>query len=450
MKSFEKFYFKGFDFNKAEFRANFYYSFDDEVNFTETIDFNCVLFEIRKNLDDEILNNLLFHLSIALGISYYKLYPTKDLVVESGKLDDFQIKFWQKMYLNGLSEFLYRNKISPKGLFNFVNSSEKEYKKIDFETNPRALLAIGGGKDSLVSSELLRESGIDFTLITFGKDYLLHQATEKAVGKNRILIKRQISPNLFELSANYYNGHVPITGIIAFVLEVVAYLYDYKYIVLSNERSANYGNTTREGIKINHQYSKSLEFEKDLEEFVEKYISSEVKYFSLLRGMYEVKIAQIFSKYKQYFNVFSSCNNNFKIIESNKTTKDRWCLNCPKCAFVYTILRSYLTNDETIEIFGKEMFEDLTQEQVFRDLLGISGIKPFECVGTNEEVILSMKLSFDKFKKEGKTIPFILKIFEKEVLSKMHNEDFENLSEKLLKVYDENIIPEEILSKLNL
>ncbi|MDD2515711.1 MAG: hypothetical protein PHF26_00675, partial [Candidatus Gracilibacteria bacterium] len=88
MKSFEKFYFKGFDFNKAEFRANFYYSFDDEVNFTETIDFNCVLFEIRKNLDDEILNNLLFHLSIALGISYYKLYPTKYLVVESGKLDD--------------------------------------------------------------------------------------------------------------------------------------------------------------------------------------------------------------------------------------------------------------------------------------------------------------------------------------------------------------------------
>jgi len=116
--------------------------------------------------------------------------------------------------------------------------------------------------------------------------------------------------------------------------------------------------------------------------------------------MYEVKIAKIFAKYKKYFSVFSSCNNNFKIIEDNKTTQNRWCLDCPKCAFVYIILRPYLTNDKAIEVFSREMYEDPNQEQVFRELLGISGIKPFECVGTNEEVILSMKLALDRFQKE--------------------------------------------------
>jgi len=167
MKNFEKFYFKWFDFDNVKLKANFYYSFDNKVDFTETIDFSCDGFEIRKNLNDEILDNLLFYMSIALGISYYKLYPTTDLILESWKLDEFQMQFFKKMYTNWLSEFLFRNQISPKWLLNFVNSSQKEFKKIDFETNPRALLAVWWWKDSLVSAEICREAWIDFTLITF-------------------------------------------------------------------------------------------------------------------------------------------------------------------------------------------------------------------------------------------------------------------------------------------
>jgi hypothetical protein len=64
---------------------------------------------------------------------------------------------------------------------------------------------------------------------------------------------------------------------------LVAYLYDYKYLVLSNELSANSGNTLWNGFEINHQYSKSLEFEKDFKNYVEENISDDLKYFSLLR-----------------------------------------------------------------------------------------------------------------------------------------------------------------------
>ncbi|MEI8009425.1 MAG: hypothetical protein WCI00_09010 [bacterium] len=61
---------------------------------------------------------------------------------------------------------------------------------------------------------------------------------------------------------------MPISGVIAFVLVTAAYLYDYKYIVMSNEKSANEGNTILDGSEINHQRSKSYQFESDFNLYV--------------------------------------------------------------------------------------------------------------------------------------------------------------------------------------
>jgi hypothetical protein len=167
-----------------------------------------------------------------------------------------------------------------------------------------------------------------------------------------MLIKRMMSQNLFKLNdEQYYNGHVPITGIIAFVLYTSAYLYNYKYIVMSNELSANDGNFSWEGFEINHQYSKSLEFEKDLQAYMNGYVTYQISYFSLLRGMYEYKIAELFSKKcKKYFKTFASCNKNF-FITSQKNHNGNWCLKCEKCVFVYLILAAHIDKKHMIKIF---------------------------------------------------------------------------------------------------
>ncbi len=89
------------------------YSFDHEVSFTETINFACDGFVPIAHIDPEVMNTLLFHLSLALGISYYKLYPTKNLVVETGTLTADQSDFWHEFYLHGLGEYFFRNNISP-------------------------------------------------------------------------------------------------------------------------------------------------------------------------------------------------------------------------------------------------------------------------------------------------------------------------------------------------
>ena len=102
MQKFKTFYFESFSFNREKLEAQFTYSFDGEEFFDEIIYFESDKFKLRSDFDDNVINNLLFHLHIALGISYYKLYPTKDLVVKSGILDEKQIIFWEKFYKNGL------------------------------------------------------------------------------------------------------------------------------------------------------------------------------------------------------------------------------------------------------------------------------------------------------------------------------------------------------------
>ncbi|MDD2916264.1 MAG: hypothetical protein PHH70_00260, partial [Candidatus Gracilibacteria bacterium] len=135
MTPFTVFYFEGTSFDPTTLEARFRYSFDHLVYFEERIDFSAPGFAVRKDIDPVVLANLLFHCSIAFGISYYKLYPTKRLVVSSGKIDDFQAAFWKKFYLQGLGEFLYKNQISPEGLFDFVGAGERTYEKKSFEVS---------------------------------------------------------------------------------------------------------------------------------------------------------------------------------------------------------------------------------------------------------------------------------------------------------------------------
>ena len=337
---------------------------------------------------------------------------------------------------------MFTNNIDPENLFNFINVSEKKHLKKDFKTSKKSLVALWWWKDSIVSMELLKKAWLKYDLCVFWKNDSLKQNVSNVAWKNILLIKRQISPVLFELNQKwYYNWHVPITWIIAFILELTAYLYDYKYIVLSNEKSANFWNTNYKWINVNHQYSKSLEFEKDFKEYVEKYISNEIKYFSLLRWFYEVKIAELFWKlWKKYFKVFSSCNKNFKILKEKE--KWIWCNSCPKCLFVFSILRPYITDEEVKKIFWKDLFFDKNLENSFRELLWIKWIKPFECVWEAEEVIYSMSKSLQKYNEDN--IPYILKIFENEVLNKTSSEKLLKLEKKFGVRDDEDIIPSEI------
>ncbi|MBP9774130.1 MAG: hypothetical protein KBD00_05935, partial [Candidatus Peribacteraceae bacterium] len=346
------------------------------------------------------------------GISYYKTCLPKKIVIKSGSLSQADAEFWKEVYENGLGEFFYKNNIDFRGLINFESGKRKAIsdKRSESEirnqpTSNRILVPIGGGKDSTVTVELLKEAGFDCTLIRM-EPHPLIDALAKEIGLPILTIKRSLSPALFELNTQgALNGHIPITAYLSFVLIVVGILYGYDAIAMSNERSANEGNVEFHGNMINHQWSKGLDFERMLQNYLSNSIGSSIKYFSLLRPLSEIHIARLFSKYPQYFMLTTSCNANWKILKEKEEVwlatqspaqrGEVWCRKCPKCAFVFAILTPFIPKKTLIEMFGKNLLDDESLIPLYKELLGIENYKPFECVGTPQETLAAFILAHE-------------------------------------------------------
>ncbi len=394
------FEFKSYKFEPDQKRVFFNYtthfSNGEKIDFSETvilpkaIDFNKV--------DHKILDRILQNTHLAIGISYYKLYCPKKVQLK-WHLSKEEADFWNSFYGKGLGEFLYRNQLDPKivAKFPFVKNKTTDFFRL--EKNSKFLVGLGGGKDSIVSVELFKKYGADFSAIfieTQKESHLVDNVVQK-IEVGCIKIKRQLDEKLFDKTADFYKGHIPISGIYAFLGILAAASYGYGAFLVSNEFSSNFGNTRYKGKTINHQWSKSYEFEKLFQEFLANFISPDLNYFSLMRPFYEIRIMEIFSKYDKYFSSFSSCNSNFRIDGQNQEGK-LWCGKCAKCMFSFLILSPFLPKEKLIEIFGSNLFQDIEMMPILRDILGFGRVKPFDCVGTFDEAKAAFYMSREKFR----------------------------------------------------
>lgn len=376
----DKFIFKSYEKDLEKGEVKFFYTLihdSAEYAFCETLTFP----KVSSTIPDLLLKNVLDSLHLALGISYWKLYCPKDIELTDIHLNQEQVDFWNTVYTKGLGEFFYKNKIDYRGLVKFpIDTSENNAATI--ERSNRALIGIGGGKDSIVVAEMFNKEGKEFDLQIL--DTVLQREVCKIIGKEPIVTKRVLDPQLFDLNQEKgaYNGHVPVSLIYALLGVLCAVLYDYNSVVVGNEKSANYGNVEYLGEVINHQWSKSEEFEKLFKNYLDHYITPNISYYSPLRSMSELQVTEEFVKFPQYFKVFSSCNRNFRI---NEKADRRWCGECPKCLFVFIMLSAFLPKEEVLDIFGKNLFDDEKLLPLFQELIGVKDFKPFECVGTPEE-----------------------------------------------------------------
>ncbi len=347
---------------------------------------------IKTNYDEEYLNYLVFQIGLIELISYVKCTCSPNINIKCGYVNDKQINFLKKLYFNGLGEFLYTNHIdvSQDELFNITCSHDAvSLKKIQYN-GVGNLICVGGGKDSCVSLELLKneENNSCFIINPKGPSYdsciVAGYSDDDIIGVKRILDRKIVELN----NEGYLNGHTPFSSIVAFITYLVAYLNGKKNIILSNEASAN--QPTVIGTNINHQYSKTYEFETDFMNYMNEFISLDIKYFSLLRGLSEFNIARLFSHYKKYHSVFKSCN------VGSKGETWKWCCSCSKCLFVYIILSPFIERDDRVKIFGEDLFEKKELLETFKEILGYSDTKPFECVGTLEEARYAISLVLEK------------------------------------------------------
>jgi hypothetical protein len=322
------------------------------------------------------------------GVSYYKAFAPPVLRCAAFPLDRETAVFLQRFYRHGLAEFAFRNGIALADALHFVADPAPSLEPLTLELPRRTCVPVGGGKDSIVSLECLKQGGEPLVLFSLG-DAEPIRATIAASGLPFIRVRRRLDETLFRLNeAGALNGHVPITGILSAIALAAAVLCGYDAIAMSNEHSANAPNLTFGGREINHQYSKSLEFEQDFAGYIGRRISPDVAYFSLLRPLSELEIARRFANYPQYFSVFRSCNKAFRQAAAERGRE--WCGNCPKCRFVFLALAPFVGKSMLIGIFGRNLLDDPAQVPGFAALCGEAGYKPFECVGEIAESAAAM------------------------------------------------------------
>ena len=372
-----------------------------------------------SRIDKNVLDNLVFNLGLIESLSYWKSTCSPKIQVNAGYLSKEQTSWWRDLIINGMGQFFYENRIDfrPKDFVEIRASGKKETAKHAGPKNKKVLVPIGGGKDSIVTLELLNRSKKQIGCFSLNPISAAQRVMKMGGCKDAIIIKRTIDKNLLQLNKKgFLNGHTPFSAYLAFLSILLAALFDYQYIALSNERSSNEGNVRYLGKTINHQYSKSFDFEKKFRNYSKKYLSDNIEYFSFLRPLYEIQISGLFSNFTEYFPVFLSCNESQKTHSGKTKPGQKWCSVCPKCLFVFMSLYPFVEKKQLIKIFGENLFENRKLLPLLKELIGEIKFKPFECVGTQKESLAALYLGWKK--EDKKEMPYLLKYFEERIMPK--------------------------------
>ena len=346
-----------------------------------------------EKVPNAVLEPTLQALLLMLGINYWTVYPTNNMRIEGFTLTREQAAFWDYLYLNGLAEFFYLMKMDFKGLISFpYDESAVAPAPARFEPPTRALLLNGAGKDSILSAELLKESGTPFDFFSFAPSRA-HERVAKLVGAKTVRVTRRRDPKInaaalwHRVSAAY-----PSVSTFTFVATLLAEVLGYDSIVFSNERSADIGNLTYKGLEVNHQWCKSSEAEKMTNDYIQRFITPDIRTTSLLREYSELDIVRRFVKYPQYLMSVTSCNSYFcySRFEQLFLRTPYWCKACPKCVFLFACFAAFLPKKQVVRMFDGNIYTKKRHLPFIKRILGLEGFKPLDCVGEPEEMILAM------------------------------------------------------------
>lgn len=236
----------------------------------------------------------------------------------------------------------------------------------------------------------------------------------------------------------YAWGHVPFSAICASLGTLIAMATGLRYVASGNEVSANYGNVIYKGQEVNHQYSKTFEFEKGFSDFVKRRVSGDINVFSILRPFHDLQLASLFSNMSDYHSHFISCNREIR--------RGRWCKECPKCAFTAMALYPFVGPDGIRKIFGEDILQKTSIRKHIFDLVS-DGIKPWECVGTLEESRLALSLILERYPELEFDGQKYKKTFEKIIIDFDKEKSYKKIIDS---TQEQHIIPPGLVDKINM
>jgi UDP-N-acetyl-alpha-D-muramoyl-L-alanyl-L-glutamate epimerase len=392
-----RFVFRDYKIDTTSGRAEFCYGFENGLDFIEKVDFEI---DEQIRVDRDVLNRAMRLAFMMVGVSYYKLFPSREVVLGSGiRLDNFQADFLNTVYQEGLGQFAYENNLTRSDLAVFVPDAEANSRGVAYDGRGRLLLQ-SGGKDSVLSASIFEEKQLAFDSLYISSSSS-HPLFVQGIGEDYHQILRTIDkPNLsLAREQGAKNGHIPVTFVVVALSIVQAILLGKNEIITSIGHEGEEPSSYIEDLPVNHQWSKTWQAELLMSRYVTDYISPDIKVGSILRRFSELRITELFAEksWERYHTDFSSCNR-YNYLQGHDNSKLGWCGDCPKCANAYLLFAPFVDRNQLDDLFGgSSLLQKSSLQDVFRGLLGVGDMsKPFECVGETAELRKAYQMALEK------------------------------------------------------
>lgn len=398
----DRFTYLGFDIDPGTGTVSCRYSTDTD-EFTEVFTFSA-----DGDWGSPEVRSAARVLFLLAGVSYYK--TTAARVVDLGPVGMSKVeeRFLRAYYVHGLGEYAFKNRLDLSDL-EFLGELREPYAGRYQSMPRRPLIPFGGGIDSIVTTELMAPCSTDAALFIVNRRndrFSAIEAPAAVTGLPIVRAERELDPKVLAPTSGtgYLNGHVPVTGVLSAAAVLAAVLGGRDAVVMSNEWSASSPTVILDGAPVNHQWSKSAEFEALFREVLSEALGDGLQYFSRLRSWSELKIAEVFASLERYHHTFRSCNRAFALKPQDRYEK--WCGECDKCCFIDLILAPFIEPSALREVFsGTEPLDRVELTDRFRTLVGtMPDSKPFECVGDQQECVAAVRLAVNDPRRKGQRV----------------------------------------------
>ena len=349
---------------------------------------------LEPDATDPAVAGALDVLSLAASVSYLKATLPGVIELAGRPVGPAGIAMLRALLTDGLAELALRAGLGPlndaytlRGGDALAGSTRSAGSAPALTARPGGVLVtVGGGKDSALTLALAARNDPTALAVAVNPRAPMERTAAWA-GIGLVRIERRLDRTLLELNARgAINGHVPITAIVTSATVVAAAVLGRGTVLVSNERSADAATRDVDGWSVNHQYSKTSAFEQLLGAALAE-AGATTRVVSLLRPLTELAIARGVAQEEGLVAQVTSCNAAFALDGPG----DGWCGRCDKCRFVQLALAPFTPRARLVADLGFDALADPDQVAAFATMLD-AATKPFECVGTVEEVQLALDL----------------------------------------------------------
>jgi len=358
------------------------------LRFRPVVEFTGLLPDEAGRVATVTAQRMIRALAIIEAFSYWKALCSPVIEVALPAPDPAELDWWRAFWPGAMGEFFYRNQIdyTAPGFLVIRGPAGEDAPGKDAPGGAAPvgppLVLFSGGKDSLALSRVVSASSgtapVDFFLYNPG-ERLRGLAGSLASGGRLVEVRRAILPELLALNAaGHPNGHTPFSAYLAFGAMLAGYLRGNGPVMAGNSRSDDEPNVRSYlGRPVNHQWTKSYEFEAAARSYRDRWLPGAPGYSSPLRPLYEVQIiASLAGDVDAYL----------RTVSCNRAPGGGWCRSCAKCAWVFLATAALFGHDLAIRKTGGDMFADPALSGVYQEMAGLTGVKPSECTGSEDEV----------------------------------------------------------------